>query len=323
MVFTIFVGVAVALVTLCGLAIGLNRLAPLAAARWLRTALRWLAGLRAKTVDVNGQPFPYLLGGTGEPLVLVHGFTADKDTWGAVARHLTRQYTVIAPDLPGFGDAARDPHASYSLDVQVENLRAFLHYMGLAHVDMPVHLGGNSMGGGVVALYAAKYPQEVASLWLLDAAATGEVTRSDLMKHYDTTGEFPLLVQTQAQQLAKLALVFGRRQYIPHSLAYAMAYEAERDFDFHSRILKTIRDDIPIEARYGALQTPALIVTGDQDRVVPPASVHTLAQVFVRSQVKVMPGVGHIPMVEAPKAVARDYLAFRAELGAAGQGAIR
>ncbi len=310
MVLTVIVGLAAVLVALCGVAVGLNWLAPLAVARWLRNALRRVAGLHAKTVDVNGQPFPSLVGGTGEPLVLVHGFTADKDTWGAVARHLTVKYTVIAPDLPGFGDAVRDPHASYSLDVQVENLRAFLHRMGLARV----HLGGNSMGGGVVALYAAKYPQEVASLWLIDAAATGEITRSDLMKHYDTTGEFPLLVQTQAQQLAKLALVFGRSQYMPYSLAYAMADEAKRDFDFHNQILKTIRDDIPIEARYSALQTPTLIVTGDQDRVVPPASVHTLAKVFQHSQVKVMPGLGHIPMVEAPRAVANDYFAFRARL---------
>lgn len=310
MVFSVLVGLAAVLVALGGVAMGLNRLAPLAVARWLRDALRWAAGLQAKTVQVNGQPYPYLVGGSGEPLVLVHGFTADKDTWGAVARHLTHQYTVIAPDLPGFGDAARDPHASYSLDVQVENLRTFLHGMALT----PVHLGGNSMGGGVVALYAAKYPQEVASLWLIDAAATGEVTRSDLMKHYDATGEFPLLVQTQAQQLAKLALVFGRRPFIPHALAYAMAHEARRDFGFHSQILKTIRDDIPIEARYTALQTPTLIVTGDQDRVVPPTSVHTLARVFVNSQVRVMPGLGHIPMVEAPRAVADDYLAFRAAL---------
>ena len=310
MVLTVIVGLAAVLVALCGVAVGLNRLAPLAVARWLRNALRRVAGLQAKTVDVNDQSFPYLVGGTGEPLVLVHGFTADKDTWGAVARHLTAKYTVIAPDLPGFGDAARDSHASYSLDVQVENLRAFLHRMDLARV----HLGGNSMGGGVVALYAAKYPQEVASLWLIDAAATGEITRSDLMKRYDTTGEFPLLVQTQAQQLAKLALVFGRSQYMPYSLVCAMTDEAKRDFDFHSQILKTIRDDIPIEARYSGLQTPTLIVTGDQDRVVPPASVHTLATVFVKSQIKVMPGLGHIPMVEAPRAVANDYFAFRAGL---------
>lgn len=297
------------LLALCGVVTGLNRLAPLWTARWLRLTLRRLAGLRAKTIQVQGQNYPYLVGGAGEPLVLVHGFTADKDTWGAVARYLTAKATVIAPDLPGFGDATRDPNSSHSIDVQVENLRAFLHALGLTRV----HLGGNSMGGGVVALYAAKYPQDVASLWLMNAAATAEVTHSDLMKHYDATGEFPLLVQTQSQLLAKLAFVFGGFQYVPHALAYAMADEAQRDFDFHSNILKTIRHDIPIEARYSSLQTPTLIVTGDRDRVVPPASVHTLAKVFVNHQVKVMQGLGHLPMVEAPKAVAKDYLAFRAQ----------
>ena len=170
------------------------------------------------------------------------------------------------------------------------------------------------MGGGVAALYAAKYPQEVASLWLLNAAATAEVIHSDLIKHYDITGEFPLLVQTQAQQLAKLALVFGGHQFIPHSLAYALAVEGARDFALHSQILKAIRDDIPIEVRYSALQTPTLIVTGEHDRIVPPDAVQTLAKVFLNSQVKVMKGLGHLPMIEAPKAVATDYFAFRAGL---------
>jgi pimeloyl-ACP methyl ester carboxylesterase len=51
-------------------------------------------------------------------------------------------------------------------------------------------------------------------------------------------------------------------------------------------------------------------VTGAQDRIVPPASVQTLAKVFVKSQIKIMHGVGHIPMIESPKQVAHDYMAF-------------
>ena len=142
MAFTVLEGIFVSLIAVCVLAIMLNRLAPLTTARWLRNALRCLAGLQAKTIQVQGQTFPYLVGGTGEPMVLVHGFTADKDTWGAVARHLTAKYTVIAPDLPGFGDSARDPQANYSLDMQVENLRVFLQRMGITRV----HLGGQLHG---------------------------------------------------------------------------------------------------------------------------------------------------------------------------------
>ena len=67
--------------------------------------------------------------------------------------------------------------------------------------------------------------------------------------------------------------------------------------------------DVPIEVRYSALQTPTLIVTGDCDRVVPLASVHTLAKafLFLNSQFKIMASLGHIPMVEATKAVANSH----------------
>jgi pimeloyl-ACP methyl ester carboxylesterase len=73
----------------------------------------------------------------------------------------------------------------------------------------------------------------------------------------------------------------------------------------------------PIESRYSNLQTPSLIVAGEQDRIVPPSSVQTLARVFPKSQIKVMPGVGHVPMTEDPKTTAEDYLAFRASLSKA------
>jgi pimeloyl-ACP methyl ester carboxylesterase len=52
--------------------------------------LRRLAGLRARSIDVQRQTFPYLAGGTGEPLVLVHGFTGDKDMWGVVASYAAK-----------------------------------------------------------------------------------------------------------------------------------------------------------------------------------------------------------------------------------------
>ena len=58
--------------------------------RQLRNALRRLAGLRARSIDVQRQTFPYLAGGTGEPLVLVHGFTGDKDMWGVVASYAAK-----------------------------------------------------------------------------------------------------------------------------------------------------------------------------------------------------------------------------------------
>ena len=100
MVFTAFVGLVTLLITVLVLVIGLNRLAPLALSRWLCNALRRLAGLQAKTIHAQGLNFPHLVRGTGEPLVPVHGFTADK-TPGARWRGTSRANTGLShPTYP-------------------------------------------------------------------------------------------------------------------------------------------------------------------------------------------------------------------------------
>lgn len=306
----ILIGLLALLVVLFGAGAAMNRLAPMTTAKFLRDMSRSAAGLEAKTLEAQGRSFPYLVGGNGLPLVLVHGFTANKDAWNAIARYLTPSYTVYAIDLPGFGDATRDPKGDYSFDAQVESLHVFIKGLGLTKVD----LGGNSMGGGVVALYAAKYPNEVASLWLLDAAATQESGDSPIIKNFVATGEHPVLVKTQEQQAKLFDMLFGQPKFLPYSVAYALLENSKRDFEFHGNILKSLVKSNPIESRYSNLQTPSLIVTGDKDQIVPPASVQTLAKVFPKNQLKVMQGLGHIPMTEDPKSTAEDYLAFRATL---------
>lgn len=311
MIKKLLVGAIVLILALFGIATAMNRLAPMTTARLLREMSRSAAGLESKTLEAQGKVFPYLRGGNGEPLILVHGFTANKDAWSAISRYLTPQYTVYAPDLPGFGDSSRDPSGDYSYDMQVENLHAFIKGLGLTSV----HLGGSSMGGGVVALFAAKYPNEVASLWLLDAGGTRDFVDSELMKLYRATGEFPLLVKTEEEQSKQFEMLFGKPKFIPYSVAYFFLENSKKDFEFHQQILKNMAAvKSPIESRFSNLPTPALIVTGEKDRIVPPASVQALAKVFPKSQIKVMPGVGHIPMAEDPKSTAADYLAFRATL---------
>jgi pimeloyl-ACP methyl ester carboxylesterase len=303
-------GVVVILVLAAALVCAMNWLAPLTSARLLRDAARRSAGLTLQSIEVQGHAMPYLQGGAGEPLLLVHGFTANKDSFNLLARELTPRFRVLVPDLPGFGDATRDPKADYGYAAQVEALHTFVQQLGLKRI----HLGGNSMGGGLVAEYAARYPAEVASVWLMNAAATRDMTESALIRRFDATGEMPLLVTTQAQHDEKLAMLFGQPMYIPHAMSYALGQAAIADHDLHRQILIQLRATEPIETRYSQLATPALLVTGALDRIVPPASVQTLAKLFIQHQVRVMPGIGHVPQMEDPKQTASDYLAFRAGL---------
>ena len=71
---------------------------------------------------------------------------------------------------------------------------------------------------------------------------------------------------------------------------------------------------IPLEKRVAGLKTPTLIVWGDQDRVLHVSGAEILHKLLPNSQVVIMHGVGHVPMLEQPRQTAEDYLAFRKTL---------
>lgn len=293
---------------LCVLAL-FNYLLPITAARAGMGLERRLAGLRLRRVYVPGFDMPYLEGDKsqgGPTLVLVHGFGGDKDNFTRVARHLLPRYRVIIPDLPGFGDATKDPDAGYTIAEQVERLRAFLDQVAPGRI----HLGGNSMGGFIAAQFAATYPERVASLWLLDPAGTEAAQSSDLLLRYRDTGDVPLLLRTPGDIRRLMAAATYRRPFLPYCVYQALGQRGAADYTLHTRILRQLTTVPLLEQQYANLQVPTLIVWGAQDKILHPSGAETLRRLFRNSSVIVMPGVGHLPMVEAPRRTAQDFLDF-------------
>lgn len=291
-----------------------DRFAPATAARWGLGLDRWRSGLREQRAVIPGFTMPYLDGGRGEPLVLIHGFGADKDNFTRIARFLTPHYRVICPDLPGFGAATRDASARHGIADQVARLHAFLGQLGLGRV----HLGGSSMGGFIAAQFAGTHPDQVASVWLLDAAGTAKASESELVRNYVATGELPLLVRTEADFPALIDAAMHRKPFLPYSLRITLARRAVADYALHQTILQQFAGESPLlEAQFKTLPTPALIVWGLEDRILSPAGAETLQALFPNSEVKLMADIGHLPMMEAPAETASDYLAFRRNRGLA------
>lgn len=289
-----------------------DRLAPARAARLGMALERRRAGVRVRHASIAGFELPYLEGGSGAPLVLIHGFGGDKDNFVRIARFLSPHYRLLCPDLPGFGAASRDAGASYTIADQVERLRAFLDTVAPG----PLHLGGNSMGGFIAAQFAATYPQRVASLWLLDAAGTAAAQDSAVLRHYRASGQMPLLVQREADFAALLASTSARPPFLPFSVKTMLARRAVADFALHSRIMRELTSAPLLEQQFAPQALPALIVWGERDQILDPAGAVTLGRLFPRSQQVLMAGIGHLPMLEAPRQSARDYLAFRRALSA-------
>jgi pimeloyl-ACP methyl ester carboxylesterase len=272
---------------------------------------RHRSDLVRKEIDLpGGLHYTYLEGGQGEPLLLIHGFGSNKDNFTLVARYLTPHYHVIVPDLIGFGESTHLPAADYTAAAQVERLRALMQALGLK----TVHIGGNSMGGYIALSYAAHYPQEVASLWLLDSAGIKHAPKSELAQIIETTGNNPLVIKNEDDFANVYSFAMSDPPYIPRTMLNGMAQERIANYDLEQLIFKQIVAD-SIEKDIIGLQTPALIVWGEEDRVINVGTAPVLHQLLPHSQVIIMPHVGHAPMIERPEQSAADYLRFRTSLG--------
>ncbi len=288
-------------------------LQPHVATRWALALERKRNGLTLKSQTASGFTMPYLEGGHGDVLVLIHGFAGDKDNFTRLAGHLVSHFRVIVPDLPGFGDATRDPAASYRMEDQVERLHVFLRALGIKRMV----LGGNSMGGFIASEYAARHPEQVRAVWLLDAAGTEAAHNTPMLQEYLASGEFPLLIRDLSGADRLIRATMSRPPYFPGFLKRVLAQRGIDDYALHSEILKDLAINSPmLESQYKDLPTPALIVWGAEDRLLNPAAVQTQRTVFPASHCIVMAGIGHVPMLEAPAKTAHDFLKFAAGLGA-------
>ena len=306
--------ITLALAGLLATLIALTLLFPTQAAETGIALERANAGLELKTLQVSGIEVAYLEGGKGEPLLLIHGFGSNKDNWTRVSGYLTPQFHVYAIDLPGFGDSSKPADWRYRIQDQVEYVHTIAQALGLQRV----HLGGSSMGGQIAASYAARYPNEVASLWLNAPAGVASAEPSEMFKQIALMkpgDRMPLLSQTPEDFPQVFDMMFVDPPFVPGFVVRYLGERAAANFKLHERIFEEIRSEsIPLENLMGGLQTPARIVWGEQDRVLHASGAKILAGLMPNASVLLLPDTGHLPMMERTQVVAEDYLSFRAAL---------
>jgi pimeloyl-ACP methyl ester carboxylesterase len=268
---------------------------------------RRASGLATKTVEVDGHRIVYLDGGRGAPVLLLHGFGANRDNWTLLARALTPHFRVIAPDLPGFGASSRVPAASYSLDAQLARLEAFTRALALERF----HLGGNSMGGYLAGHYAVRHPESVQSLWLLAPAGVASAAPSELMQAL-ARGENPLLVQSEADFARVIDLCFVDPPWMPAGFRRVLARRSMADAAFHARLFADLfTDPLAFEDSLPGLTVPTLVTWGERDRILDASGARILHALLPGSRLDLMPETGHVPMMERPAATAAAFLAFQ------------
>ena len=303
---TIFVVIPLALIL--GI-IGIYYLLPEVTFKLVKKIERSKAGFDQLSIEVAGLHIEYLEGGQGDVLILLHGFGANKDNWTRIGKFLTPHFRVIAPDLPGFGESTRNPEADYTYAAQSERLHTFARALKVNSF----HLAGSSMGGAISGSYAARYPKDVKSLWLIAPGGVASAVPSEIRSMLDEGKANPLIAESVEDYEQLLDFVFVKRPFIPPPFKRYLVQEAIDHYPLNQKIFKQIHnaaDTPPLEVTLSGLLVPTLILWGDSDRVLHVSGAGILKSVMPKAKLVIMEGVGHLPMIETPRETAEFYLNF-------------
>lgn len=216
---------------------------------------------------------------------------------------------MIIPDLLGFGESSKPMDADYRSEAQATRLHELLQAKGLAN---NIHVGGNSMGGAISVAYAAKYPKNVKSLWLVDSAGFWSAGIPKSLEGA-TLDNNPLLIKSKEDFYKMYDFVMYKPPYLPKSVKAVFAQERINNKELDAKILEQIvTDNVEERAKIIAeYKIPTLVVWGDKDQVIKPETVNVIKKIIPQSEVIMMKDVGHVPMIEALDETAEDYKRFR------------
>lgn len=277
---------------------------------------RSIAGLELKKTNISEGEIYYLEGGVDqtETLLLLHGFGANKDNWTRLAKHLTKQYHIIAIDLPGFGDSFKNIDLNYDVLNQVNRVNEIVSILNLKQF----HIGGNSMGGYIAGNYAVAFPNQVKTLWLLNPLGIASAPNSEMSKMIQQNHPPAVLAKNPQEYENLISFVFYKQPFIPSFMIDELAKQAENNYQLHAKIFKSLHQVSQGETAFtSALDTvlinfpkPVLITWGDKDRVLHPLGATKLAEIIPNTQVNMMQNIGHLPMIEAPDTTAKQFILF-------------
>ena len=238
-------------------------------------------------------------------VVMIHGFTGSKENWYPLARELRGRYRLVIPDLPGWGASERKPDADYGYAAQAARVAALIRAVSPGE---PVVLLGHSMGGGIAALVAARYPQLVSRVGLFDAAG---VRFADNQFGIDVlAGRNPFAVDDGVSLQRYLDVLFhdkSKAPSIPWPASVGFIRHRRADAAFEQAVLDRIGRSperfLPgIEA--ANIRQPALLLWCRQDAVIDASALGLYAARMPQAHKLLLDGCGHMSLVEQPQHVA-------------------
>jgi pimeloyl-ACP methyl ester carboxylesterase len=260
-----------------------------------------------------------------EPAVLVHGLGGSATNWTDLMGLLQDVLSSAAPDLPGFGWSPPPPYDDYSLTAHARVITDFIESDMKRNGHGPVHLLGNSLGGSIATLVAARRPDLVRTLTLVSPALP--VLRPRATNAHLPALAAPWIGQRLARRLgrypvearvnATLSLCFADPARVPRQRFEEAITEADRRARLgheSDAMLLSLRSLIAAYLHHGPVslweaagqvRAPTLLVYGLKDKLVDPRTSARAARTYPDARLVLLPDCGHVAQMEHPDEVAR------------------
>ncbi len=256
-----------------------------------------------ETFSVRGQSIRLMRAGQGSPLLWLRGSDAS-DTWPAYLSELARQFDIIAPEHPGFGNVEKPDW----LDDIGDMAMFYLDLIDALNLQR-VHLGGHGLGGWIAGEMAIRDPRKLASLILSDAA--GLLLREVKGEDAFLRSEEDTILDQFAD--AKLANAEQERRLTPETEDVRIANQM-----VIAQLAWSPRWHNPHLRKWlHRIDLPALIVWGEKDRVFPLAHAHVWHKAIAGSQLEIIKACGHNPALERQQQFVAAVQRFLSEGGKA------
>ncbi len=265
-----------------------------------------------KTVEVDGEKVSYLeREGEGETVVLLHGFTADKNNWLRFVRNLPEKYRVLAIDMPGHGDNVKDITRNYSPFSLSLGFAKTVDAIGIKRF----HIAGNSLGGLVSKIYASRHPDRIITAGLFDSAGVISPIPSEF-KVMVEKGENPFVVKTREDYDRLGEYAFHNEPFLPWPIHSVMARKYIERNDFNQKMFGDLEksstfDNQKVQDKIlEGLKMPVFVIWGDKDRLIHVSSVEVYKKRLPQVETVILKDCGHLPMLEQSEESAKYYTEF-------------
>jgi pimeloyl-ACP methyl ester carboxylesterase len=263
----------------------------------------WRAGVKSDSIEAGGYRLHYFEaspggGGSGTPLVLVHGLGARGEDWARMIPALAaRGFHVYVPDLLGYGRSPK-PDVDYSISMEEQIVVDFMQVVHVPRADV----GGWSMGGWVAMKLAIDHPEMVDRLAIYDSAGV----------YFPATWEADLFTPSDVGGVRKLvAMLSPNARPLPEFAAEAALRKLQRNAWVINRSMVAMTNGRDLlDFRLYQISQPMLIVWGAKDELIPLSTGERIHKSVPQSVLNIIDGCGHLAPSECAVPVTESTVDF-------------